>query len=155
MDHISDACARIVNLLQNERDWIAAMATVVCELHHTHAHFHWTGFYRVTEPNMLKIGPYQGTHGCIEIPFDKGVCGACARSLKTQIVPDISLRQDHIACSSSTQSEVVVPVITPDGALIAVLDVDSNNPDAFSTNDVEMLEEICDMLGSRYRDQEL
>ena len=115
--------SRIDALLEGESDWVAAMATVVCELHHTFDHFHWTGFYRTVRPNHLKIGPYQGGHGCLDIPFDRGICGAAASSGRTQDVPDVHARPEHIACSSTTNSEVVVPVIAPNGTVIAVLDV--------------------------------
>ena len=83
---------RIQGLLEGETDWVAAMATVVCELHHGFDHFHWTGFYRTTEPGVLKIGPYQGGHGCLYIPYDKGICGAAARTGQTQDVPDVHAR---------------------------------------------------------------
>lgn len=141
---------RIEGLLKGEDDWVAAMATVVCELHHGFDHFHWTGFYRTTQPGLLKIGPYQGGHGCLEIPFDKGICGAAARTGETQDVPDVHARPDHIACSSSTNSEVVVPVKDASGAVVAVLDVDSDTPAAFSTEDVAFLEGVCKMLGQRF-----
>ena len=141
---------RIEGLLKGEDDWVAAMATVVCELHHGFDHFHWTGFYRTTQPGLLKIGPYQGGHGCLEIPFDKGICGAAARTGETQDVPDVHARPEHIACSSSTNSEVVVPVKDASGAVVAVLDVDSDAPAAFSTEDVGFLEGVCEMLGQRF-----
>jgi hypothetical protein len=86
------------------------MATVACEVHHSDDRFDWTGFYRVTEPGLLKIGPYQGGHGCLVIPFDRGVCGAAARTGEIQLVPDVDAFPGHIACSSSTRSEIVLPV---------------------------------------------
>jgi L-methionine (R)-S-oxide reductase len=141
---------RIEGLLEDEDDWVSAMATVACELHHGFDHFHWTGFYRTTAPEVLKIGPYQGGHGCLVIPFDQGICGAAARTGTTQDVPDVHARPEHIACSSSTNSEVVVPVKDSKGAVVAVLDVDSDTPAAFSSEDVAFLEEICEMLGKRY-----
>ena len=141
---------RIKALLEDETDWVAAMATVVCELHHGFDHFHWTGFYRNTEPGVLKIGPYQGGHGCLYIPFDKGICGAAARTGNTQDVPDVHVRPEHIACSSSTNSEVVVPVKDHNGAVVAVLDVDSDTPAAFSPEDVAFLEEVCTYLGTTF-----
>ena len=141
---------RIEGLLEDEDDWVSAMATVACELHHGFDHFHWTGFYRTTAPEVLKIGPYQGGHGCLVIPFDQGICGAAARTGTTQDVPDVHARPEHIACSSSTNSEVVVPVKDSKGAVVAVLDVDSDTPAAFSSEDVVFLEEVCEMLGNRY-----
>ncbi len=86
----------------------------------------------------------------MDIPFDKGICGAAARTAQTQDVPDVHVRPEHIACSSSTNSEVVVPVIAPNGDVVAVLDVDSDFPAAFSADDVRLLETICADLGDRY-----
>ena len=140
----------IASLLEGEDDWIAAMATVVSELHHAFEHYHWTGFYRVTRPDLLVIGPYQGGHGCLRIPFSRGVCGAAARTRETQLVPDVHAFADHIACSSSTLSEIVVPVLRPDGTVLAVLDVDSDAPAAFDETDQRHLEALCAMLGERF-----
>lgn len=145
-----DVRARIDALLEGETDWVAAMATVVCELHHTFSYYHWTGFYRHAEPDLLVIGPYQGGHGCLRIPFSRGVCGAAARTRETQLVPDVEAFPGHIACSSSTKSEIVVPVLTPDGRVLAVLDVDSDDPAAFTEIDQEHLEALCSHLGERF-----
>ncbi len=108
--------ARIASLLEHEGDFVAAMATVACELHHSFEHYHWTGFYRALPAageaqGMLAVGPYQGGHGCLRIPFGKGVCGAAAQERRTQFVPDVSAFPGHIACSSTTLSEIVVPVL--------------------------------------------
>lgn len=139
--------ARIAGLLEGEDDAIAAMATVACELHHAFERYDWTGFYRVLAPELLVIGPYQGTHGCLRIPFSRGVCGAAARTRETQRVDDVEAFPGHIACSSSTRSEIVVPVLAPDdGRVLAVLDVDSNAPAAFSAVDQQALEEVCRAL---------
>lgn len=140
---------RIALLLDGETDAVSMYATVVCELHHAFAAFDWTGFYRVVSPSMLAVGPYQGGHGCLRIPFARGVCGAAARTRVTQWVDDVEARSDHIACSSSTRSEVVVPVIDDDGTLWAVLDVDSDDLAAFHGCDVEALERIAADLGNR------
>jgi L-methionine (R)-S-oxide reductase len=140
------ALAHLRGLIQGERDEIAVMATVACELHHGLDHFDWTGFYRVVEPALLKIGPYQGRHGCLVISFDRGVCGQCAREKKTQIVPDVTRVPHHIACSSSTRSEIVVPVLDAHGRVRAVLDVDSDTPNAFDQTDASHLEEACRLL---------
>ncbi len=139
---------RLKNLIAGETDLIAVMATAACELRHAFDYFDWTGFYRVVEPGLLKIGPYQGTHGCLTIPFEKGVCGAAARLRKTQIVPDIREFPGYIACSSSTCSEIVVPVLTSAGVLVGVLDVDSDRLDAFDKVDAANLEKICLMVGA-------
>ena len=140
----------IERMLAEEPDWIGAMATVVCELHHAFGYFDWTGFYRLVEPELLIVGPYQGTHGCLRIPFERGICGSAARQRKTEWVDDVTERSDHIACSSTTVSEVVIPVETPEGDLLAVLDVDSDTPAVFSAVDVHHLEELCGWLGERY-----
>jgi len=132
----------IAALTQGETDPVALMATVACELHHADDRFDWTGFYRVVAPQLLKIGPYQGGHGCLVIPFDRGVCGAAAREGKTQLVADVDAFPGHIACASSTQSEVVLPVWDGNGTLIAVLDIDSNQPDAFTQDDANALAAI-------------
>lgn len=116
----------IMALTEGEDDVIALMATVACEVHHADSRFDWTGFYRVTGPEMLKIGPYQGGHGCLVIPFSRGVCGAAARTGEVQRVADVDAFPDHIACASSTQSELVLPVFNGAGGLIAVFDIDSD-----------------------------
>jgi L-methionine (R)-S-oxide reductase len=133
--------ARILALIEGEDDEIALMATIACELHHGFDRFDWVGFYRNVGNETLKIGPYQGGHGCLVIPFSRGVCGACARRRETLIVPDVDAFPDHIACSASTRSEIVVPVFRK-GELIAVLDVDSDTPDAFTDEDQAVLERI-------------
>ena len=138
------------SLLTGEDNWVAVMATTVCSLHHGFDHFDWTGFYCVYNKDLLTIGPYQGGHGCLRIPFSKGVCGAAARTRETQWVRDVHTRADHIACSSTTQSEVVVPVCTQKGELVAVLDVDSDTLDAFSQADVLFLEEVAREIAKRY-----
>ena len=141
--------ATIAALTEGESDQVALMATVVCELHHCDDRFDWTGFYRVTEPELLKIGPYQGGHGCLVIPFDRGVCGAAARTGQTQLVADVEAFEGHIACASSTRSELVLPVRDGSGALIAVLDIDSDQPDAFTREDAEALDSILVSVFSR------
>ncbi len=129
-------------LTHGEDDAIALMATVACELHHSDDRFDWTGFYRVTGSEMLKIGPYQGGHGCLMIPFSRGVCGAAARTGQVQLVPDVEAFQGHIACASSTRSELVLPVFGAARQLLGVLDIDSNQPDAFTVADADALADI-------------
>lgn len=138
----SKLAARIAALTESERDPVALMATLACEIHHADDRFDWTGFYRVVAPDLLKIGPYQGGHGCLSIPFSRGVCGAAARLRATQLVPDVEAFPGHIACSSSTRSELVIPVINGAGDLLGVLDIDSDRPDAFTTEDAVALEVI-------------
>ena len=144
MSDYDDLAARIRALCAGETDEVALMATVACELHHSDARFDWTGFYRVTAPETLKIGPYQGGHGCLVIPFSRGVCGAAARLRAVQIVPDVEAFPGHIACSSSTRSEIVLPVTGRGGRLIGVLDIDSDRPDAFDTRDAAALAAILE-----------
>ena len=139
----------IASLTEGEDDVIALMATVVCELHHSDDRFDWTGFYRVTSPEMLKIGPYQGGHGCLQIPFTRGVCGAAARLGETQLVSDVKAFADHIACASSTRSELVLPVWDRAGTLLAVLDIDSDQFDAFTVLDADSLAEILATVFAR------
>ena len=133
---------RIAALCAGETDAVALMATVACEVHHFDARFDWTGFYRVTEPGLLKIGPYQGGHGCLTIPFARGVCGAAARTGEVQLVDDVEAFPGHIACAASTRSELVLPVWNGAGELIAVFDIDSDQPAAFTREDAEALAAI-------------
>lgn len=132
----------IESLTEGETDEVALMATLACEIHHADDRFDWTGFYRVTAPGVLKIGPYQGGHGCLVIPFDRGVCGAAARTGEVQLVPDVDAFPGHIACASSTRSEIVLPVFGRGGRLIGVLDIDSDQPDAFTATDARELAAI-------------
>lgn len=126
-------------LTHGETDTVALMATVACEVHHAHPLADWTGFYRVTAPGLLKIGPYQGGHGCLVIPFDRGVCGAAARTGQVQLVPDVEAFPGHIACSSTTRSELVLPVWNGTGHLLGVFDLDSDTPAAFTPTDAARL----------------
>jgi len=141
--------ARIAALTEGESDAVALMATLACELHHADGRFDWTGFYRVVAPGLLKIGPYQGGHGCLVIPFGRGVCGAAARERRVQIVDDVDAFPGHIACSSGTRSEIVLPVFDGTGELIAVLDIDSDRPAAFDTADAEALAAILAQVFGR------
>lgn len=149
--HYDEVLRRIDALLEGETDWIAAMATVACELHHAFDAYDWTGFYRLVSPTLLVIGPYQGGHGCLRIDLARGVCGAAARTRRTQLVPDVEAFPGHIACSGTTRSEVVVPVLTPGGGLLGVLDVDSDAPAAFDEVDQQALERLCAGLGQRFQ----
>ena len=136
-------------LTEGEDDTVALMATLACEIHNADARFDWTGFYRVTEPGLLKIGPYQGGHGCLRIPFSRGVCGAAARSGQVQLVPDVEAFPGHIACAASTRSELVLPVFDAAGAVIGVLDIDSDRPDAFTEDDATALAAILHDIFAR------
>ena len=141
--------AAIRALTEGETDAVALMATVACEIHHAHPFCDWTGFYRVTAPELLKIGPYQGWHGCLVIPFSRGVCGAAARTGQVQNVPDVDAFPGHIACASSTRSELVLPVWNGAGNLLGVLDLDSDTPAAFTTEDENWL---VPLLADVFRD---
>jgi L-methionine (R)-S-oxide reductase len=134
----------IAAVLEGEPNVIARMATVVSMLNATFDHYFWTGFYMVdlTKPDELVVGPYQGTLGCLRIPFGRGVCGAAARERQTQVVEDVHAFPGHIACDSRSMSEIVVPVVDKEGRLIAVFDVDSEQPAAFDEVDREALEKI-------------
>ena len=144
MPDYTDLSARIRALTHGETDEDSLMATLACEIHHTDDRFDWTGFYRVTQPELLKIGPYQGGHGCLVIPFSRGVCGAAARTRQAQLVPDVDAFPGHIACASSTRSELVLPIFGLGGRLIGVLDIDSDQPDAFTAEDAAELQRILD-----------
>ncbi len=141
--------ASIRALTHGETDSVALMATLACEIHHGHPFSDWTGFYRVVAPELLKIGPYQGGHGCLVIPFSRGVCGACARTGQVMNVPDVEAFPDHIACSSTTRSELVLPVRNGAGLLLGVLDLDSNTPAAFTPADEAF---FVDLLAEVFRD---
>lgn len=148
MDYPSLA-ARISALCEGEHDPISLMATVACEVHQSDDRFDWTGFYRVAGPELLKIGPYQGGHGCLVIPFRRGVCGAAARSGEVQLVDDVDAFPGHIACASSTRSELVLPVWNGAGRLLGVFDIDSDRPAAFTQADADALSQI---LADAFRD---
>lgn len=150
MDYAS-ATTDILALTHGETDAVALMATLACEIHARHPLSDWTGFYRVVGPELLKIGPYQGGHGCLVIPFSRGVCGACARTGKVQNVPDVEAFAGHIACSSSTRSELVLPVWNGKGRLLGVLDLDSDTPAAFTKADEDWL---VPLLAQVFKDAE-
>ena len=137
-------------LIAGEVDEIAVLATVTAELYHAFPYFHWVGFYRVVSPGILKVGPYQGGHGCLTIPFDRGVCGRCASEKTTQIVADVTQLPYHIACSGTTLSEIVIPILDHNGEVCAVLDIDSDFPDIFDTVDQAALELLADDLRMVY-----
>lgn len=137
-----ETAASILSLSEGEDDPISLMATMACELFQSLPNFDWVGFYRNVGNETLKIGPYQGGHGCLVIPYSKGVCGACAQNQQTVLVPDVEAFEGHIACASSTKSEIVLPVHNKEGDLIAVLDIDSDQPDAFDQEDQANLEHL-------------
>jgi GAF domain-containing protein len=134
--------AHIRAVLEGIDDDIAAMATMSALIHHAFGHL-WTGFYRVVEPDvLLRVGPYQGTLGCLDIRVGRGVCGTAAARRETVVVPDVNAFPGHITCDARSRSEIVVPVFARDGALLAVLDIDSAVPAAFGEEDRVGLERI-------------
>ena len=134
--------AHLIAVLAGVDDEITAMATMSSLLHHAFGHL-WTGFYRVVSPTLLRVGPYQGTVGCLEIEFGRGVCGTAAAQGRTVIVPDVARYPGHIACDARSRSEIVVPIRNSAGNLIAVLDIDSERLAAFDQQDASGLEQIA------------
>jgi L-methionine (R)-S-oxide reductase len=129
-------------------DRLAAMATLSSLLHHGFGHL-WTGFYRVIRPALLRVGPYQGTLGCLDIPFGTGVCGTAASEGRTLIVPDVQAFPGHISCDARSRSEIVVPVWDRHRRLLAVLDIDSDRPAAFDAEDQHGLESMLRWFSER------
>ncbi|MGB6230190.1 MAG: GAF domain-containing protein [Litorimonas sp.] len=147
MRDYTDVEMQIQGVLEGEPNRTARLATVACLLSQSFEDFYWTGFYMVDpdKPRELVVGPYQGTLGCLRIPFGKGVCGTAAQTGRTQVVDDVHAFPGHIACDAATNSEIVVPVW--DGEeLIGVLDVDSTRVAAFGKDDQVALERIAAMI---------
>ena len=136
-------------LLDDRNRIIANLANVAAILKQAFD-FHWVGFYRTTAPRLLTVGPYQGDLACVEIPFDKGVCGAAARTQKTVIVPDVEEFPGHIACSNRSRSEIVVPFVM-DGETRFVLDIDSDKLADFDETDRVHLEKLVTVIGNASR----
>ena len=138
---LREALPQIDAALAGETDAVAIQATLACLLWETLPQTNWCGFYRRVEERLLAVGPYQGGMGCLRIPFERGVCGACARTNLTQLVPDVQAFPGHIACDGATRSELVIPV-TIRGGLVAVLDLDCPHLDGFSAVEARILEEL-------------
>jgi len=138
---------QIEALIGDEPDLTANLANTVAALHHTFK-FWWTGFYLV-QNNQLVLAPFQGPVACTRINFGKGVCGTAWQQKQTLIVPDVEKFEGHIACSSATQSEIVVPVII-DGEVVAVLDIDSEHLNNFDETDKTYLEQIALFIGKKF-----
>ena len=147
IDIYREAETRIAELIRDLADPIAAMASMASVLHELLPTASWTGFYRVVAPELLRVGPYQGPVGCLEISFDRGVCGVAARLQRSQVVEDVHSFEGHIACDAKARSEVVVPVFDSLRRLVAVLDIDSHQPAAFDDTDRTELERIVGLLG--------
>lgn len=142
-----DVIKQILAVVDGEPSATARYASAACLLSEAFDYYFWTGFYVVDPLNKqeLVVGPYQGTLGCLRIPFGRGVCGTSAKLLKTQRVDDVHKFPGHIACDSRSNSEIVVPVLH-DGSLAAVLDVDSTELASFDSIDQEKLEFLCEVL---------
>jgi len=142
---------QIQSAVAAETDPIAVMSSVVCVLKTNLPHFFWVGFYRVDREkgNELVVGPYQGTFGCLRIPFGRGVCGLCAERELPVIVPSVDDFEGHIACDSRSKSEIVLPVYDRSGRLFGVFDVDSTELDAFADEDCEGLEAILEGIRNK------
>jgi len=138
---LETALPQIRAVLEGETDPVAAQATLACLLWETLVQCNWCGFYRVVAPGLLAVGPYQGSLGCLRIPFHKGVCGAAARTRQTQLVPDVHAFPGHIACDDASRSELVIPVIAGD-ELQAVLDLDSTHLGGFSAGEAALLQSL-------------
>ena len=136
--------SQIASLIEGEDDQIAMMSNVAAAIHQE-MKFWWTGFYRVVGDELL-LGPFQGPVACMHIPFGRGVCGTAWQRQQTVVVPDVDQFPGHIACSSQSRSEIVVPVFSPDGKVTAVLDIDSENLATFDDVDRQYLEQICQMM---------
>ena len=137
---------QIKSLTEGETDAIAVMANV-CAAIQQEMGFFWTGFYRVVG-NELLLGPFQGPVACMHIPFGKGVCGSAWKQHETIVVPDVELFPGHIACSSLSRSEIVVPLFSDSGEVTAVLDIDSKELATFDDTDRTYLEAICGLIAS-------
>jgi L-methionine (R)-S-oxide reductase len=138
----------IDHVLEGIDDVIAEMATISSLVHNAFGHL-WTGFYRRVSPELLRVGPYQGSLGCLEIAFGRGVCGTAAAERRTIVVPDVDLFPGHIACDARAKSEIVIPVFGPDNDLIAVFDIDSDRSAAFDGDDARELERIVARFANR------
>lgn len=131
-------------LLDGSTDVIAGMATTSALLHHAFGHL-WTGFYRVVERDrLLRVGPYQGSLGCLDITFGRGVCGTASAERRTVVVPDVHAYPGHITCDARSQSEIVVPVFASDDSLLAVLDIDSGEKAMFDEEDATGLASLTE-----------
>lgn len=137
---LDEALPQIRAVLEGECDEVALEATLACLLWEALPQTNWCGFYRRVGDRELAVGPYQGGMGCLRISFEKGVCGAAARTGRTQRVPDVRAHPGHIACDDATRSELVIPVVDADGELRGVLDLDSPHLDAFSGGEADRLE---------------
>ena len=145
----AEVLKNIESLIEGEMDLVAVMSTISCELYHAFEYFNWVGFYRRVNDKTLKVGPYQGRHGCLTIPIEKGVCGKCTREGETQIENDVSAIPHHITCSHDTKSEIVIPIKDSENNVKAVLDIDSTVMNSFDEVDQKYLNMICEYVSER------
>ncbi len=141
---LDEALPQIRAAVEGETDEVALQATLACLLWHTLPQANWCGFYRRVGERMMAVGPYQGGMGCLRIPFERGVCGACARTERRQLVPDVQAFPGHIACDDATRSELVLPVWNRAGRLIGVLDLDCPLPAGFCGGEADRLQALLD-----------
>ncbi|MDD2538762.1 MAG: GAF domain-containing protein [Bacteroidales bacterium] len=145
-----EVLANAASLLQDEPDLVANMANV-CALIKESFKFWWVGFYRVDDKGrQLVLGPFQGPVACTRIPYGKGVCGSSWKQSKTLIVPDVEKFPGHIACSSRSRSEIVVPLFDQRGNVQAVLDIDSEKLNTFDKTDRKYLEQLAGLFKNIY-----
>ena len=146
---------QIKALIEGERDEVAVMANVAAVIHEAMG-FWWTGFYRVmpkagSDEKELVLGPFQGPVACMHIPFGRGVCGTAWERRQTIVVPDVEQFPGHIACSSLSRSEIVVPVISQADEVVAVLDIDSKELSTFDDTDCQYLEAVCSLIAPIFK----
>ena len=139
---------QLVAILDGVDDEVTAMATISCVVQNGFGHL-WSGFYRVVAPTLLRVGPYQGTLGCLEIAFGRGVCGTAAAEKRTVVVADVEAFPGHISCDGRSKSEIVVPVLDADGNLLAVFDVDSEHAATFDDEDARGLARLLGWFARR------
>ena len=148
--HYEKTLPSIETMIKGEEDLMTVLSTISCELYHAFDHWSWVGFYRRVDERTLKVGPYQGGHGCLTIDIDRGVCGACVREKSIIIIKDVSTVDVHIACSSDTKSEIVLPIIGNSGTVLAVFDLDSTEIGAFDEIDKQYLSKVVDWIRPVY-----
>ena len=146
---------QIKALIEGERDEVAVMANMAAVIHEAMG-FWWTGFYRVmlkagSDEKELVLGPFQGPVACMHIPFGRGVCGTAWERCQTIVVPDVEQFPGHIACSSLSRSEIVVPVISQTDEVVAVLDIDSKELSTFDDTDCQYLEAVCSLIAPIFK----
>ena len=138
----------IKSITQGESDLIANLGNI-CALFKHEMNWFWVGFYFIKKEELV-LGPFQGTLACTRIQKGKGVCGTAWKELKTQVISNVDLFEGHIACSSATKSEIVIPILNPNGECLGVLDIDSKYLNTFDSEDQEELEPIVNYIASLF-----